>query len=275
MPNANNSEAALPKILAPGLIRAASLIAGFKLQKAEFASARNVSGVRTEFQTFSQRHDSRTVFAVDLRYGYGRQAGVWTGIERTAMSACRRSLQAAGIPTKEVQKVVVISEMGQVAERRPDGEVRIHDPAVIRKLARATRSVGGIPVWSSYATLGLTRTEKVGSLEIHWPELPKVILEEAKLLQLLVKKGFTPPEVPSARVEIVETGIIHSGAIGFLMEIVPCIRVIYRGDDPGVGRKPVLYLDRHKESVPTPRDLQVIDPELNERPKPNNGGTKR
>ena len=51
---------------------------------------------------------------------------------------------------------------------------RVHDVEILRKLGRVRRAVEEIPVWSSYVTVGLTRAGAIGSLELHWPELPPV-----------------------------------------------------------------------------------------------------
>ena len=54
--------------------------------------------------------------------------------------------------------------------------------------------------------------------------------------------------------------MFHSRAVGFLMEIVPAIRAIYVVDEPGIGRKPTFYLDRHGESLEMPRDIELAQP---------------
>jgi len=268
MPNTKNPKSELSRALLPELLGAASHIARFKLARPEFGSARNISGIRTKTQTFSQRHDSRTIFAFQTHYGYKGRAGAWTGPDKRSITECRRVLKAAGIPPREVQDVTVVSEMGRVAERTSENQFRVHEATVLRKLARASRNLEGVPVWSSYATVGLTRKGDLGSLELHWPEISEVVIKEAKVLQLLVKRGFKAPELPGAQVESVQAGVIHSPAIGFFMDITPCIRAIYRGQDPAVGRKPVLYIDRHGNPVSPQRDIEVIEPPEKHRPKP-------
>jgi hypothetical protein len=112
----------------------------------------------------------------------------------------------------------------------------------------------------------LTRKGALGWLEIHWPEITNTILMEAKVLQRLVKKrGYKAPNLPSAEVERIEVGVVHSPAIGFYMDIVPAIRLIYRAEDRGLGRKPVFYLDRHGEQIAMPRDIDPMKPPRNDR----------
>jgi hypothetical protein len=256
MPEDENSQSDLYRTVSAELIKAASAVAGFKLKKPQFASAANVSGIRTVALMFSQRHDSRTIFASDNSYGHGRKAGAWTGSDKTAIAACRAILGAAKTPPKEVAGVEVVSEMGQVSERASDGEVRAHKPTVLRKLARARRTIEGIPVWHSYVNVGLNFKGQLGWLELHWPEIPLAIVKEGGVLRALVKRGFKAPDLPGARVEAVEAGFIHSPAIGFFMDIGAAIRIIYSGQQPSVGRKSLLYLDRHGNPVTLPRDIE-------------------
>jgi hypothetical protein len=266
----------LSRVCAGEIARVALTIAGFKISTREFASAGNVSGVRSKTQTFSSRHDSRTLFAMDSRYGYGAKAGAWVGDDKPVIAACRRVLRAAKVPSKEVATVDVVVEMGQVAERVSEETYRVHDAEILRKLGRVRRAVDAIPVWSSYVAIGLTRAGAIGSLELHWPELPAVAVREAKVLAMVVKRRtFQPPELADARPETVEAGIIHSPAIGFFMDVVPVIRVIYSNANPELRRKPTLYLDRHGRAVSMPRDIeQVRRDAVVRRQKPDERQTK-
>ena len=259
----------LSRIAAREMADTASAIVGFKIPTRDFASAANISGIRSKVQSFSSRHDSRTLFASDNRYGPLGKAGAWTGEDKTVVAACRRVLRAAKVPPKEIAAIDVVLEMGQVAERVSGEKFRLHDAAVQRKLARARRAVDGIPVWSSYATVGLTGTGEIGSLELHWPELPKAVVKEASVLQTLVKqRGFKPPELADARVETVEAGVIHSPAVGFFMDVIPAIRIIYAAINREMRRRPALYLDRHGSPVSVPRDIEPAKHEPVSRQKP-------
>ena len=258
------------RIVSAELVKAASQITGFSLKKPQFGSAANISGIRNDTQMFSQRHDSRTIFASHSDYGYRAKAGAWIGADKTAIAACRDALRAAKVPSKEIAGIEVIAEMGQVAEGLSKKDFKIYEPTMLRKLARARRVIDGIPVWCSYSTVGLNLKAQLGWLEIHWPEIPPVVVQEAKVLEALVKRDFKVPDLAGARVETVEAGFIHSPAVGFYMDIIATIRVIYSGLDPEVGRKPVLYLERHGNSVPLPRDIDSAKLLTNEgsRPQP-------
>jgi hypothetical protein len=52
------------------------------------------------------------------------------------------------------------------------------------------------------------------------------------------------------------------------MDVSAAIRAVYVGDDPTVGRKPTLWLDRHAEPVVPPRDIDATPPERLERAAP-------
>jgi hypothetical protein len=255
------SHPTLSRLEAPGLIRSASRIAGFDLGKRPtFATAANVSGVRTRTLTFSQRRDSLTIFARDETYGYARKAGAWAGPNRNLVARARKILRAAKVPDAEIRRIKVVSEHGTVAERLKSGEVRVEKPELLRKVARAERRTAGVPVWSSHAVIGLTEKGAIGYLEIHWPHISPAVLAEAKVLASVVKAGFEPEEVRGAEIESVEAGVIHSPAIGFFMDVVPVIRCVYRAKETRLGTKPVLYLNRHGERVSLPRDIEPAPP---------------
>jgi hypothetical protein len=268
MPDMTAQQRRLYRLVRADLVGAAASIAGFKLPRAEVGSAANISGIRSTNQTFSRRHDSRTLFAMDARYGQLREFGAWTGADRTAVAACRRVLRAARIPPREIESIEVVAEYGQVAERISDEEFHLHEPLVIRKLARARRIVDGVAVWSSYATVGLTANGDVGKVEVHWPELSLATLKEAQVLGTLVRRGYDPPQLPGARPESAEAGVIHSPAIGFFMDIAAAVRVVYTSEDPNMGRKATVYLDRHGDPVTLPRDIEPARPNTVERPQP-------
>lgn len=256
MPAIDPRQQDLAELQEPALGRTAFEVAGFRFgEDAEFASATTVSGLRAGSLTFSQRHDSLTIFATDSRYGYGRDLGAWTGSERELSSAAATILESAGVDTSEIADVQAVSEFGAAAERLSETEFRMEETELMLKTARARRVIDGIPVWSSYAKIGLTAEGRLGCLELHWPHIPPVIVKEAALLSALVTRGGKPPEVAGTKPESIEVGILHSPAIGFFMDVVAAIRVIYLGEDPAVGRKATQYLDRHGQPVPTPRDI--------------------
>lgn len=265
MPDRTDVHRHLARTETPALVETAAKVAGFDLGKRpEFATAANVSGVRNRSFTFSQRRDSRTMFASDVGYGIGGKAGAWRGADRELVGSCRRALRAAGVPSKEVAGVEVLSEFGATGER-VDGEMRLEEPELLRKIAVARRGLESLPVWSSYANVGLTADGRLGWLELHWPVVAPEIVKEAHLLQAVVERKFEPPEMPGARARAMEAGILHSAAIGFFMDVTAAVRVVYEPDDPEMGRLATLYIDRHGDLVALPRDIKPITPEPRER----------
>jgi hypothetical protein len=268
VPDPSPTHRVLSTIERPELVKTARRIAGFDLgTRPTFATAANISGVRTRSLVFSQRRDSLTIFGRDDDYGHGRKLGTWTGPNRDLVAACRKALGAAKIPPAEIRRVKVIAERGAVAERLATGELRFERPELLSKVARAERRAGGASVWSSYAVVGLTRDGKIGQLEIHRPDVSPAVLSEVKVLASIVDRGFKPTEVRGAEVETVEAGIIHSPAIGFFMDVVPVIRCIYRAKDDRLGKKPVIYFDRHGEPASLPRDIKPAPPTEERRKK--------
>src|SRR5262249_41527063 len=158
-------------------------------------------------------------------YGTTGKGGTWTGIDKPLIVACQSAMKAALVAKAEIASVRVVSELGTSAERLANGSYRVYKGKLLCQETRARRASQEIPGWSSSVKLGLTRSGKVGRLELHWPELPANVVREADVLRTLVKQGFKPPELPDARVESIEAGIIHSPAIGFFMDVAAVIRV--------------------------------------------------
>src|SRR5205809_652011 len=103
MADRSGSQRHLSALEAAGLVKTAKRVAGFDLgQRPTFATAANVSGVRTKTLTFSQRRDSLTIFARDEHYGPGGKAGAWIGPNKNLIAVCRRAVRAASIPATEI-----------------------------------------------------------------------------------------------------------------------------------------------------------------------------
>ena len=171
-----------------------------------------------------------------------------------------RKILALPFLDAEIRRIKVVSERGTVAERLKSGEVRVERPELLRKLARAERRAAGVPVWSSYAVVGLTEKGAIGYLEIHWPHLVAGRARRGEGPGDRRQSRFRAGGGAGAEVESVEAGLIHSPAIGFFMDVVPVIRCVYRPKETRLGTKPVLYLDRHGERVSLPRDIEPAPP---------------
>lgn len=236
---------------------------------------RNMIGLKSDNVLFSHRSDSRTYFIEDKRYGEGKEYGIFRGSDAEVLEVARGVLERLKIPSDEIADAKVLTEKTQTGQVDPatkkviPGEVRDG-----KKTANLLRRVKGIPVFSSHARIGLTANKSIGFMELHWPELSADVISQAQRLQEVVKGGFRAPEQRGAHVESVEAGIIHSPALGFMMDITPAIRVIYTPDDKSAGRKLMLYVDGNGKPVPTPRQFEKL-PEPPSQPRPSPGPNKR
>jgi len=217
----------------------------------------NVLGMKTQFTTFSRRLDSRTYFVHDSRYGVGRESGVFRGSDKEYFTVCRGILKSLRIPMSEIARQVLLKEQTQAARvDRESGKVNAEEVADGKYFARLTRQVEGVPVWSSLMVLGLAEKQRIGYLQLHWPEIPALVLREAHSLAHKVADGWKPPEQAGASVETVEAGIVHSPAIGFFMDMYAAIRVIYNPKSETHRQRPVYLYDRHGKPVPIPRQIE-------------------
>jgi hypothetical protein len=234
------------------------------------AAEGNMVGLRSENVTFSRRLDSRTYFAHDRRYGMTRGAGIFAGSDEELQKLASAVLVNLDIPAAEMAQTTVLQEKSQVAHfARETGKIEAEKEELGNRQVRISRNIEGVPVFSSHALLGFGKGGEIGFMEVHWPEIPAHVLAEAHRLEYKVKNGWRPPEQKEAVVESVEAGIIHSPAVGFLMDIYPAIRVIYAPVDKRAGQKPVIYFDRQGQRLPPPREFYAQPEELREhRAKP-------
>jgi hypothetical protein len=230
---------------------------------------RNMFGLKSDNVLFSHRSDSRTYFVEDKRYGEGKEYGVFRGSDGEVLETAKTILQQLNIPAAEIAEAKVITEKNQTGQVDPAtkkvivGEIRDG-----KKTASLTRQIKGIPVFSSHARIGLMSNKGIGFMELHWPEISAEVIGEAQRLQETVKSGWHAPEQKGAHVESSEAGIIHSPALGFLMDIKAAIRVIYASDDKAMGRKLTLYVDGNGRPVSMPRQFEKL-PEAPAQPRPS------
>lgn len=249
---------------------------GLKVEgSTQSGAAANLAGIRTETLVVSQRLDSRTYFVQDDRSGVDRPAGVFAGSDEDLLARAREVMVALDVPAGEIDRSSVLHERTQTGHANPlSGRLVAGELKDGQRYAEILRSAGGVPVFSSRALITLSKGGSVGTLEVHWPQVPAKVLREAQRLQEVVRAGWQAPDQKGARVESVEAGVIHSPAMGFVMDIQPAIRVIYSPENPRMGRKLTLYVDDKGVSVPQPRAFEKNDePPAPARPTPksNNG----
>lgn len=227
-------------------------------------SEKNFVAIRSDSALLTRRLDSRTFLAHDELYGIGRPHGPFKGSDRDLLEICRRTLARFDVPLEEIEEASVHQEFVQTGRLDPDGNLTdIGEPEKGRRLARFSRSIDGVPVFSSHAKIGLSEDGNVGFLELHWPEIPTAAVREAHRLQFKVKSGWRAPEQKGASPGVIEAGIVHSAPVGFFLDVYPAIRVIYMSDDRTLGRKLMLYFDRHGEPITMPRDVILpLEPKL-------------
>jgi hypothetical protein len=240
---------------------------GLRFDKITFSGAEaNLVGIKTKYTSFSKRLDSRTYFVHDARYGTGKNEGIFRGSDKDYFKFCRDILKQLKIPSSEIAGQVLLKEQTQQASiDRKTGKVAKEPVQDGKYFARLMRQVDGLPVWSSVMVLGLAAKQRIGYLQLHWPEISEVVILEAHRLAHMVKRGWKPPEQPGASVESVEAGIVHSPALGFFLDTHAAIRVIYEGERGVHRQKPVYFYDRHGRPVPIPRQIEHPKVEPQER----------
>lgn len=229
--------------------------------KPQLRSEANMIGFRTDTVLLSRRLDSRTYLVQDLSTNREKVAP-FSGTDQELLQYTRRIFAGLNIPATEIAQARVLREQEQLAHLNPDTQkFELEKLTPGNRWASASRQVEGIPVFSSRAMLQLGGKNQLRFMELHWPAIPPDTLTEAKRLAYKVKAGWKPPEMEGATVESAEAGILHSPALGFVMDIYPAIRVIYKPVKEGVGKKPVRYLDRNGHDVPMPRQfVETIPP---------------
>ena len=237
----------------------------------EVKTEKNFTGFRSGDVLFSRRSDSRTYFVQDRRYGAMQPGGTFAGSDAELIDRAREMLSALGLPASEVERASVLEEKTRVGHRDPVSNQMVLEPTQPgNRSVLVTRRIAGVPVFSSRALMEITKTGSAGFVELHWPDIPAGAVEEAHRLQTKVKSDWRPPGLEGARVESVEAGIIHSPAIGFVMDVYPAIRVVYASANGKLGRKPVAYLDAAGKPVPVPRQFEqeLPAPKETARPRP-------
>jgi hypothetical protein len=216
----------------------------------------NVVGLRSQNLLFSRRLDSRTYFIQDSLYGRNKPSGVFQGSDKELQDYVGQVLKGINIPAAEIEKTSVLQQMRQSKHLDPLTGAMIKDnPQLFDRSVLVTRRIEGLPVFSSRGLIRVGANRQVGFMELHWPDIAPNIVSEAHSLDAIIKNGWLPPEKQGAKVESVEAGIIHSPAVGFVMDVQPVIRVIYAPLDSSIGKKPVGYFDRNGKEVPMPRQF--------------------
>lgn len=251
------------------LRRTASETLRVPLEQAEFRSEANLVGFRSKEVLFSRRTDSRTYFVQDLRKKAEGEGKYFRGSDEQILGRLHDIFKGFEVPDKEIAREKVLQEQTQEGHLdRATAKLVMEERRTGQRWAMAVREVEGLPVFSSRALLGLGAEGQIEYMELHWPSIPAETLAEAHRLQYRVREGWKAPEVPGAHVESAEAGIVHSPAVGFVMDVYPVIRVVYTPDEKKYGKKAVRYVDRNGRDVPLPRQFGKLPEELRGSEKP-------
>ena len=173
-----------------------------------------------------------------------------------------KMLAVAGIERDEIADVRVLQQYTQSGQHDDaTGRMRMDEPRKDRRTLLVTRKVADIPVISSRLRLDLDSGGHVAQLELGWPAIPPHVIEEAKRFHEIARKDFKAPPMEGASVESVEAVILHSPVASFHDDVAAAIRVIYRPERPGVGKKAVRYVDAEGRDVKLPREADLLDEE--------------
>jgi hypothetical protein len=148
----------------------------------------NFAGLRSEQILVSKRLDSQTVFVHDE--SFGGDGGLFGGSDDELIEISRRVLEDLEVPSSEIGEPTIAREQTQAAQVDEKGEiVSMEDPEQRRRVAHLPRAIEGMPVWSSELVLALTERGSPGFLQLHWPEIPRQVVQEARRLRHKVEQG--------------------------------------------------------------------------------------
>ena len=233
------------------------------LEGAEFRSEANFMGFRSKEVLFSHRTDSRTYFVQNLTSARGKEKQFYRGSDEELLERLHEVLEGFEIPSNEISRARVLQEQRQGGRiDHATGKISLQERRPGRRWATTSRQVEGLPIFSSRALLVLGKDGAVDFLELHWPTIPPETLAEAHRLAFKARESWRPPPLLGAHVESVEAGVLHSPAIGFVMDFQPVIRVVYAPDEKHFGKKAVRYLDRNGRDVPVPRQFGLLPEEI-------------
>lgn len=220
----------------------------------------NTLSTVTDEAYFAERLDCRTYFAERQRYGHDRPEGVFQGSDVEHLAYFHALCERLKVSPEEVARSDVLREYAQAVQIDPESDevIETTPKRELRAFVRAERQVKEIPVWSSHLTFGLTAKREIGFLEFHWPQIPDLVVREARRMSDMVCNGWRAPEQSVAAVESIQAGIVHTPAVGYFFDVHAAIRVIYRSLDPNIGRKPAYYFDRHGMPVKLRQTSELI-----------------
>ncbi|MGB8714841.1 MAG: hypothetical protein WCD66_00595 [Rhodanobacteraceae bacterium] len=220
--------------------------------------------------TLSYRPAGGAYFVHDQRAKLGD--GGFQGTDSQLISRGKEILSKLNKDVAEASGSKVLQQYTSAAYVAPGSSAFTPEPQKRdRRTLLVTRSIRGIPVWSSELMLDLDPRGQIVSLEISWPKIRPQVLANAIKLREVLRAGYQAPKRKYATVESVEAGILHSPAASFVDDQVAAIRIIYAPTNSRLGKKPVLYLGLDGKPVPIPRQMEAES----EKPAPARKGKQQ
>lgn len=209
--------------------------------------------------TLTARKDARAYIVHDVRATEGGDPVGFQGDESVLRDRGLSMLANVGVDRQEINEVRILQQFTQSGFVDPDTRaVRLQPVERSRKTLLVTRQVDNVPVISSRLRLHLDRRGEIALLELSWPDVPSNVREDARNLQRVLGREFAAPPMEGALVEKKEVVIVHSPAASFYRDMRAAIRVIYKPETPGIGKKPVRYLDANGADVQLPRHVEYV-----------------
>ena len=170
-----------------------------------------------------------------------------------------KMLAAAGAERAEILEARVLQQYTQAGQHDPRaGRTVLGKPTKDRRTLLVTRKVAEVPVISSHLRLDLDRAGAIALMELSWPVIPPHVIEEAKRFREAATRDFKAPPMEGAVVESAEAVILHSPVASFHDDVAAAIRVIYRPEREGVGKKAVRYVDAEGRDIAMPRETDPL-----------------
>ena len=225
-------------------------------------SERGVLAITDRATTLTARPDFLGYIVNARPAAGGKTPKPYAGGEGALRDRGLKMLAAAGADRTEIAEARVLQQYTQSGLLdKESGRMQMGEARKDRRTVLVTRKVADIAVISSRLLLDLDAKGGVARLELAWPAIPPHVVEEAKRYRDIARKDFAAPPMEGAKVESVEAVILHSPVASFHDDVTAAIRVIYRAEREGLGKKAVRYVDAEGRDVTLPRETDPLHEE--------------
>ena len=225
-------------------------------------SERGVRAITDRETTLTARPDFLGYIVHSKSAVEGKGAKHYTGPEGAFRDRGLEMLAIAGADRSEISEARILQQYTQAGQHDPrTGRTSVGEPKKDRRTLLVTRKVAEVPVISSHLRLDLDGAGAIALMELSWPAIPPQVIEEARRFREAATRDFKAPPMEGAVVESAEAVILHSPVASFHEDVVAAIRVIYRPEKQGVGKKAVRYVDAQGRDVTLPRETDPLPEE--------------